>query len=67
MMMRTLVMAAVTFAAVVPATLGLIGNASFGQSVPVRIPPSAILVVDDHGIDATTTPGSPPPCRRRPV
>ena len=34
--------------AIVPASLGLIGNASFAQSVQVRVPSQA-SVLDDHG------------------
>jgi hypothetical protein len=34
--------------AIVPASLGLIGNASFAQSIPVRVPSQA-SVLDDHG------------------
>ena len=34
--------------AIVPASLGLIGNASFAQNVPVRVPSQA-SVLDDHG------------------
>ena len=37
----------------VPAALGLAGNPSFSQRIPVRVPSSAHLVTaDDHGSDA---------------
>jgi len=39
--MRRLTLAAAAVAALVPATLGLVGNSSFAQSVPARVPASA--------------------------
>ncbi|MET3806733.1 hypothetical protein ABIB25_003753 [Nakamurella sp. UYEF19] len=56
-MKRALVIAGLTVAAAVPATFGLIGNASFGQSVPVRIPPSAILVTQESASVQDSTSG----------
>jgi hypothetical protein len=53
-MRRALVIAALTLAAAAPASLGLVGNASFGRDVPVRVPASAILV-DDHGSEFQPT------------
>ena len=50
-MKRMLIAAAVTAAAAVPAVTGLVGNASFAQSVPVHVPANA-RVVDDHGRQA---------------
>jgi hypothetical protein len=47
-MKRALLIAALTLAAAAPASLGLVGNASFGRDVPVRVPTSAILL-DNHG------------------
>ena len=46
-MKRILITAAVLVAAV-PASLGLIGNASFAQSVQVRVPAHAILLDDQN-------------------
>ena len=39
----------------VPAATGLIGNTSFAQSVPVRVPSHAILVDDSNSEHATST------------
>src|SRR4249919_887406 len=47
-MKRLLTIVIATTVAAVPAVLGLAGNASFAQSVPVRVPAQAQLV-DDHG------------------
>ena len=49
----TITLAAVA-AALVPAVLGLWGNATFSQAVPVRVPASAQLVTST----ATTTPSA---------
>jgi len=46
--MRRIIVAAAAVLAVVPASLGLLGNASFAQNVPVRVPSQA-SVLDDHG------------------
>jgi hypothetical protein len=48
-MKRIIIFAVAIVAAIVPAVVGLSGNASFAQSVPVRVPSQAQLVVDDHG------------------
>ncbi len=53
-MRRALVIAALTLAAAAPASLGLIGNASFGRDVPVRVPTSAILL-DEQGSELQPT------------
>ena len=53
-MRRALVFAALALAAAAPASLGLVGNASFGRDVPVRVPTSAILV-DEHGSEMQPT------------
>jgi hypothetical protein len=62
-MKRTTITLAALLAALVPAGIGLWGNASFSQAVPVRVPASAQVVtptapatttattVDDHGGD----------------
>jgi hypothetical protein len=39
----------------VPVATGLIGNTSFAQSVPVRVPSHAILVDDSNSEHATST------------
>ncbi len=46
--MKRIIMTAAALLAVVPASLGLLGNASFAQSVPVRVPAQA-TVLDDKG------------------
>ena len=47
-MKKLLITAAVVAAAAVPAVTGLVGNASFAQSVPVQVPAGA-KTIDDHG------------------
>ena len=51
--MRRLAIAVAAAAALMPATLGLVGNSSFAESVPTPVPPSAQVLppVDDHGGD----------------
>jgi len=44
----------------VPAAMGLVGNTSFSQSVPVHVPAQARVLYDDHGgqrATSTTEPG----------
>ena len=53
-MKRAIVIAALTLAAAAPASLGLVGNASFGRDVPVRVPTSAILL-DQQGSELHPT------------
>jgi hypothetical protein len=50
-MKRLLIFTAAAVVAAVPAITGLAGNASFAQSVPVRVPAqvAAAQVADDHG------------------
>ena len=48
-MKRSLAYLAAVGVAVVPALMGLSGNASFSQAVPVRVPDTAQIMVDDHG------------------
>ena len=56
-MKRILIATAATLLAAVPATVGLVSNISFAQSVPVRVPSQA-AVLDDHGkLDAHAEPG----------
>ena len=47
-MKKLLIAAAVAAAAAVPGVIGLAGNASFAQSVPVHVPAGA-STIDDHG------------------
>lgn len=47
-MKKLLIAAAVAAIASVPGVTGLLGNASFAQSVPVQVPAGA-RTVDDHG------------------
>jgi hypothetical protein len=42
----------------VPATMGLIGNTSFAQHVPVRVPAHATLLDDSHGQREVNNPRS---------
>ena len=53
--MRRLTLAAAAVAALVPATLGLVGNSSFAQSVPARVPASAQLLPESGDDDPTPT------------
>src|SRR4051794_8684704 len=53
--MRRLTLAFAAVAALVPATLGLIGNSSFAQTVPTRVPASAQVVTNDDS-SAVPTP-----------
>ena len=52
--MKRIILAAAALLAVVPASLGLLGNASFAQSVPVSVPSQATVLDDKGGL--TTTP-----------
>ena len=63
--MRRLTIAAAAVAALVPAVLGLVGNSSFAQSVPARVPASA-QVVREGGDDNphTGTPVATPTATR---
>jgi hypothetical protein len=47
-MKKLLIAAAVAALAAVPGVTGLVGNASFAQSVPVQVPAGA-STLDDHG------------------
>jgi hypothetical protein len=65
--MKRIIITAAALAAAIPASLGLMGNASFAQSVQVRVPAHAILlpaqskhveIGDDHGgLSAHVEPG----------
>jgi hypothetical protein len=47
-MKKLLIAAAVAAIASVPGVTGLVGNASFAQSIPVQVPAGA-RTIDDHG------------------
>jgi len=47
-MKRVAILAAAVLCAAAPASIGLIGNASFSEDVPVRVPERAV-VLDVHG------------------
>jgi hypothetical protein len=53
---RILIGAGALVLAAVPATIGLWGNASFAESVPVRVPSSGQVVVMTPAPSVTTTP-----------
>src|SRR5665647_255137 len=55
--MKRIIVAAAALLAVLPASLGLIGNASFAQSVPVRIPSQATVLDDRGGLSTQVQPG----------
>ena len=63
--MRRLTLALAAVAALVPATLGLIGNSSFAQSVPTRVPASAQVVSGTDDTPASTPSGTPTPSASR--
>ncbi len=55
--MKRIVIAAAALLAVVPASLGLIGNASFAQNIPVSVPSQASVLNDKGGMTAHLEPG----------
>jgi hypothetical protein len=57
-MKRTMITLAAVLAALVPAAIGLWGNASFSQAVPVRVPASAQVVTPTVPVTAATS-GAP--------
>ena len=46
--MKRIIITAAALVAAIPASLGLMGNASFAQSVPVRVPAHATLLPDPN-------------------
>jgi len=63
-MKRIILTAGAALLVTVPAAIGLVGNTSFAQTVPVRVPPQATLAVDsgvEHSAEpsdtSTTEPG----------
>ncbi len=55
--MKRIIIAGAALLAVVPASIGLLGNASFAQSVPVRVPPHATVLDDRGGLTPHAEPG----------
>ena len=55
--MKRIILAAAALLAVVPAGLGLLGNASFAQSVPVSVPSQATALDDKGGLTTHDEPG----------
>jgi len=55
--MKRIIIAGAALLAVVPASIGLIGNASFAQSVPVRVPSQATVLDDRGGLSPYAEPG----------
>jgi hypothetical protein len=56
-MKRVIAFGVIIAAAAVPVVFGLAGNASFAESVPVRIPANARVVDDNGGLTRHTEPG----------
>jgi hypothetical protein len=54
-----LVTAGAALLVAVPAAMGLVGNTSFAQTVPVRVPAQARVLYDDHGGQRPTTATEP--------
>jgi len=56
-MRRMIFLTVAAVVAVVPAALGLAGNATLSQSVPALVPPGAVVLPtpDDHGGDEGTS------------
>jgi hypothetical protein len=52
-----IITAGATLLVAVPAAMGLVGNTSFAQSVPVRVPAQATLVTNSDSEHATSTTG----------
>ncbi|MEP6797346.1 MAG: hypothetical protein ABI890_04320, partial [Lapillicoccus sp.] len=58
-MKRPLAYAAAILVSAVPAVIGLWGNASFSQAVPVRVPASAQLATTGTGTPSPSSSGTP--------
>ena len=58
-MKRIIIATGAALLAAIPAAIGLVGNTSFAQSVPVRVPSQAKVVDDNGGLRApgATEPG----------
>jgi len=55
--MKRIIVTGAALLAIVPASLGLLGNASFAQSVPVRVPSQASVLDDKGGLTPHVEPG----------
>ena len=53
-MSRMAVLAAAVLVALIPAAVGLLGNPSFGRSVPVHAPPTVVVTAGELETDRTT-------------
>ena len=56
-MKRIIITAGAALLAAIPVTMGLVGNTSFAQSVPVRVPSQATMVDDKGGLSNHVEPG----------
>ena len=56
--MKRIIITGAALLAIVPASLGLIGNASFAQNVPVRVPSHASVLDDKGGLTPTSSPAT---------
>lgn len=54
-MKRIIITVGTALLVAVPAAIGLVGNTSFAQSVPVRVPAQATVADDNGGQGSTTT------------
>ena len=55
--MKRIIITAATLLAVAPASLGLLGNASFAQNIPVNVPSQASVLDDRGGLRPHAEPG----------
>ena len=55
--MKRIIITAATLLAVAPASLGLLGNASFAQNIPVSVPSQASVLDDRGGLRPHAEPG----------
>ena len=55
--MKRIILTGAALLAIVPASMGLIGNASFAQSVPVHVPSQATVLDDKGGLSTHLEPG----------
>jgi|BarGraNGADG00312_2_1021985.scaffolds.fasta_scaffold14834_3 hypothetical protein len=55
--MKRIIITGAALLAILPASLGLIGNASFAQSAPVRVPSQATVLDDRGGLATHAEPG----------
>ena len=55
--MKRIIITAATLLAIAPASLGLLGNASFSQDLPVAVPSQASVLDDKGGLRPHAEPG----------